>query len=273
MTHLKPTSLDQLVKSVACAPEETRYIAGGTDLVPQINRHGLPGPLVDLTSVPELRRLQLGDQILLSSGVTFAEVAQASVPQGLRDMASMVGSPQIRNRGTLGGNVANLSPAADAVPMLLALDARVEVLNPRDHMTRLEPLEGLLSTRGRVVQSPLDLIVSFRVTNRWDISFFGKVGSRRQVTISKLNLAFAADLGSNVCRVFMGAIGPTPVRCPQAEEAILALKGRDLMEQLPRILSRAVEMAIPTRASMPYKRRAVMGLGEDLARCILTHGR
>lgn len=275
MLRLRPKSLGELVEQVLQAPQGFRYIAGGTDLTIRIHLDGLDLHLADITSLEDLKGISLYPHgYRVGSTVTFSRISASNhLPGGLRAMASKVGSPQIRSRGTMGGNVGNLSPAGDAIPMLMALNATMEVLQFQEEavIPGSIPMGDMKPGPFGVLPGPRDLITGFSIP-RWDFSHFGKVGSRRTVTISKLSVGCALDRGGKRCRLYLGAVGSLPIRCGEAEDAIVNLSGRELLAELPAILSRAVERAIPNRASMPYKREAVKALGLELAQDLVSEG-
>ena len=269
----RPTSLKELRELLGQKPQNLRFIAGGTDLVlhlrrsPNENLH-----LVDLSSLGELRNITLRENALeIGAGVNFDELERSPLvqehAQALSRAASQVGSPQIRNRGTLGGNFMNRSAAADGVAPLLALEARAfgEDETGSEHLFFLEDLD----TSGHpALGNPLFLLKGFRlplVKGRY--SDFAKVGIRTGVTISKLNLALSCSFEEGrIChpRLFAGSLALYPQRCKEAE-ALLASDTPDY-EGFLRSLSNFVEQTIPSRGSMPYKRRAIQGLGDDLWR-------
>lgn len=271
MWWTRPKDLEALRDLVLSSNDHFHYIAGGTDLTPKIHREGLTGPLMDLTAVEEMGVIRNApDGQWVGAAVPFSCLGgNLLLPAGLSRMARLVGSPQVRNRGTMGGNVGNLSPAADSLPILMALDAFMDVLSFQHETPSAvrKAMSGLCKGPSGVLQGPRDLITGFLIPP-WEWSHFLKVGSRRTVTISKLNLACALDQSKGICRVYLGALAPLPIRCPQAEVAILELSRVELMKELPEVLSAAVEAAIPGRASMPYKREAIKGLGMELAEAL-----
>ncbi len=267
----RPTSLKELRELLGQKPQNLRFIAGGTDLVlhlrrsPNENLH-----LVDLSSLGELRNITLQEEELeIGAGVTFDELERSPLVRkhalGLAKAASQVGSPQIRNRGTLGGNFMNRSAAADGVPPLLALEAQALGEDERgsEHLFSLEDLDA---SGHPALQNPLFLLKGFRLpVTKGRHSDFAKVGSRTGVTISKLNLALSCSFEmGRIChpRIFAGSLATCPQRCKEAE-ALLASENPD-HERFLQSLSNFVEQTIPSRASMPYKRRAIQGLGDDL---------
>lgn len=267
----RPTSLEELREILRQNPRNLRFIAGGTDLVLHLRRSPNENfHLVDLSSLEELRSITLRENaLLIGAAVTFDELEHSPLVQehalGLAKAASQVGSPQIRNRGTLGGNFMNRSAAADGVPPLLALEAQAfgEDETGAEHLFSLQDPD----TPGHpALQNPLFLLKGFRLpVAKGRYSDFAKVGSRTGVTISKLNLALSCSFGEgHIChpRIFAGSLATYPRRCKEAE-ALLASENPDYQRFL-QSLRDFVEQTIPSRDSMPYKRRAIQGLGDDL---------
>ncbi|HOO88144.1 MAG TPA: FAD binding domain-containing protein, partial [Synergistales bacterium] len=179
--------------------------------------------------------------------------------------ASLVGSPQIRNLGTIGGNLANASPAADSLPPLCALEASLLIENAEGGKSTISPAQ-IASAPGKNSLDADQYIRAVRLPLRENLlSFFVKTGSRKAVAISKLSLALALSSEPGHVRLFAGSLGTSPIRM-EAAEAVL--DRRDWTEAnhtaFLDALSDEVERAIPGRASLPFKRLAVRGLGDDL---------
>ncbi|WP_343079550.1 FAD binding domain-containing protein [Ostreiculturibacter nitratireducens] len=235
-------------------------IAGGTDLL--IASGNLPAAqvVVDLGRIPSFRQVKLAeDALFVGAGVTVAAIARDPLVARhcpvLGQAAVNFGSVQIRNRATIGGNVANGSPAADLPPALVAARAEA-VLRAPEGETSL-PVADLLSRRPIVGRR--QVIVGFRLPlgDGSGIGAFVKLGRRQEPTISCLTLAAAGPRGA--LRLVAGAIGPAPRRLAGAEAALNA--GADGF--LP-ALEDDVLAAIPGRASAAYKSRAIRALGLDL---------
>jgi CO/xanthine dehydrogenase FAD-binding subunit len=222
----RPADLKEFRRILASADEKTRLISGGTDLTIHIRSHPEEDlHLVDISHLEEMRFIRVdGDTLEIGASVTFTELEHSDLilehAKCLALASSRVGSPQIRNRGTLGGNVANASAAADGVPALCALEAAAIVENS-DGQCEALPVEKVVLGMNRTLLKPDSYIRSFRIPLKGrSYSDFSKVGSRRAVTISKLSLALAGRLeaGSIISpRIFVGAVSPTPVRAAGAE--------------------------------------------------------
>lgn len=270
----RPANLEELREILAVADESTRLIAGGTDLTLHFRSHPEEDlHLVDISHLRELRDIRIDGQVLeIGASVTFDELEKSPlVREHARCLAlasSRVGSPQIRNRGTLGGNVANASAAADGIPALCALGAEAIIEDPRAEREAL-PVEDVILGMNKTILGPHRFIRSFRIPlTENPYSDFSKVGSRKAVTISKLNLALSGNIEDGTLKrpcLFVGAVSPTPTRARQAEAFLETHDGTNASrEAFLDALSGFIEKTIPARASMPYKRQAIRGLGDDL---------
>ena len=267
----RPSSLKELRNILEQRPENLRFIAGGTDLVLHLRR--FPNEdlhLVDLSSLEELRQMEIREKALcIGASVTFDELEKSLLVRrhasSLARAATQVGSPQIRNRGTLGGNFMNGSAAADGIPPLVALEAQAFGEDETGKEYRF-PLEGLNRSENPLLRNPFFFLKGFRIPlKEHGYSDFAKLGSRTGVTISKLNLALSCSFEDGRIqnpRIFAGALAPYPVRCSRTET--LLISGKAELPEFLQSLGELVRHTIPSRDSMPYKRRAIRGLGEDL---------
>jgi xanthine dehydrogenase iron-sulfur cluster and FAD-binding subunit A len=181
----RPTTLSGVFDALDELPD-AHLLAGGTDLMVEVNfGHRRPPSVVALRRVEELRGYEvLDDEVVLGSGVTWATVEHdlAGVLPGLAAAARTVGSPQMRNAGTVGGNIGTASPAGDGLPVLGALDATV-VLARRDGERRL-PLAEVITGVKQTVIEPGEVIRQIRVPRLDGPQQFLKVGTRNAMVIS-----------------------------------------------------------------------------------------
>lgn len=222
---LRPRSLEQAVASLADDPSLV-LVAGCTDLMVNGERE-LPRVL-DLLGIPELVGIREVDGTLeIGAATTFTEIRNSPLVQRclpvLAQAASVVGGWQIQNRATLGGNVANASPAGDSLPVLLALDAAVVAVGPQGH--REIAYDGFHTGYRKTVLQPGEIIASLRipVPPHGTIQAFRKVGTREAQAISKVVVALVArceDGKINALRLAAGSVAPTPVRLRAAEQAV-----------------------------------------------------
>lgn len=263
------TRLDDVLQQLRNTGARTAFLSGGTDFIN--NRGGEAAELViDLSQVADLNYIaDHGAAVRIGAGTTFSTIAaspviKAKVP-ALAQAARQVGSVQIRNRATIGGNIASASPAGDSLPVLAAYGAGVSTAGsagPR-LLTLAEALQGL-----RAKELITEVVVPTPGASR---SGFVKIGSRSQVTIARLSLAVMIRYNRERRLIIngkaaLGALGKMPV-CPASVQKFFTQRpvNRDFADTLGRLLAATVDEAIPGRASQPYKREIVRGLAHDLS--------
>jgi CO/xanthine dehydrogenase FAD-binding subunit len=208
----------------ACAALGTHasalVLAGGTDVMVAVNAgRERPVTVVALDRVAELRTWEHHDgEVFLGAGLTYTDLADpelASLVPALAQAARTVGSPQIRNAGTLGGNLGTASPAGDTLGVLAALDA-VVVLRSETGTRELSLAEFWPGPK-QTNRAPEELIVGVRVPVLEGPQEFLKVGTRNAMVISVASVAVLADRVGRAIRVGLGSLGPTALRAPEAE--------------------------------------------------------
>jgi len=238
MDFLQPRSLADAIAAKAEFPGALP-IAGGTDVMVEINFDTRrPDALLDLNRVPELTSWQLHDGLVrLGAGVSYTRLITelGALLPGLAMAARTVGSPQIRNRGTVGGNLGAASPAGDCHPVLLAAGASVEVTSVRG--SRLIPAAEFFTGPKRNVLAADELITSVLVPVAAGPQQFAKIGTRNAMVIAVC--AFALELRPPAVGTGIGSAGPTPLRAPAAEEFLArALAESGLWESAARLPDR-----------------------------------
>jgi CO/xanthine dehydrogenase FAD-binding subunit len=221
MDVLLPRTLEEALEFKADRPEAVP-IAGGTDVMVEINfDRRRPEALMDICRLPELAQWRVEDgTFFLGAGVTFTRILR-ELPhfRPLAQAARSVGSPQIRNRGTVGGNLGTASPAGDALPVLAAYDAEV-VLGRAGGQTRSIPWHQFLVGPKRTALEPAELILGARWRITRGPGSFSKVGPRNAMVIAVASLCLVVDEGTRQVRVALGSVGPTVLRAPAAEAYI-----------------------------------------------------
>lgn len=210
MDVLRPTTLDEALQLRAARPD-ARPIQGGTDVMVELTfGRSRPAALLDLSLVDELRGWRRdGERLVLGAGLTYAELMRsevASAVPALAEASRTVGSPQIRNRGTLGGNLGTASPAGDALPPLLLQDAAVGLASARGE--RVVPLAEFLLGPKRSALAPDELIVSVSLVPSGRPQTFMKVGPRNAMVIAVCSLALEVDRPGGEIRATYGSAGP-----------------------------------------------------------------
>jgi CO/xanthine dehydrogenase FAD-binding subunit len=218
MEFLQPTTWDDALAAKAEYPRAVP-IAGGTDVMVELNfDHRRPTELLDLTKVAELSQWGEDDgQIRLGAGVTYTRIIAELGDRlpGLAMASRTVGSPQIRNRGTVGGNLGASSPAGDAHPALLAAGAAVELAS-RDG-TRVLPVDSFYTGVKRNAMRPDELISAILITPPSGPQQFSKIGTRNAMVISVSAFGLALHPDRKAIGTGIGSAAPTPRRAPDAE--------------------------------------------------------
>ncbi len=219
MEFLQPATWAEALEAKA-AHRDAVPIAGGTDVMVGINFGRLRPPLLlDLTRVPELQRWDPDDGVVrLGAGVPYARVISELGDRlpGLAMAARTIGSPQIRNRGTVGGNLATASPAGDAHPALLAAGAEVEVASVRG--SRRIPVAEFYRGVKRSALADDELIAAVRITPPSGPQQYSKIGTRNAMVIAVAAFGLALHPARRAVGTGIGSAAPTPRRAPQAEE-------------------------------------------------------
>jgi CO/xanthine dehydrogenase FAD-binding subunit len=241
-------------------------IAGGTDLMVELNfDRRRPAALLDLNGVAELATWQrTGETVRIGAGVPFTRIIDelAEFVPGLAIASRTVGSPQIRNRGTLGGQLGTASPAGDALPPLVCVDAIVEIASVRGERT--VPVREFFSGPKRNVLAADELVRAVQVPVADGPQQFSKVGTRNAMVISICCAALLVDRPGRTVRIGLGSVAPTPVRAPEAESYIAAEIDWDALSAPAESVARfgelvrdAVRPITDHRGSSAYRSRAV----------------
>ena len=244
------------------AEARARPIQGGTDVMVELNfDRARPDALLNLNEVVELRGFARDDGVLrLGAGLTYTEVMRgepASLLPALAEAARTVGSPQIRNRGTIGGNLATASPAGDALPPLLVEGAEVELVSAGG--SRTLPLSEFLVGPKRCALADDELIAAVRVRPSGASQTFMKVGPRNAMVIAVCSLAVAVDRERDEVRAAFGSAGPVPA---------LVTVPLDEADTLPDRVAEAASPIDDVRGTAAYRRHALRVLAaRALERC------
>ncbi len=218
MEFLRPASLDEALQAKAAHPEAVP-IAGGTDVMVELNfDKRRPGALLDLTAVPELSEWDSrGAVVRLGAGVPYARIIAELGDRlpGLAMASRTVGSPQIRNRATVGGNLGSASPAGDAHPPLLAAGAVVEVASTRG--SREVPVGEFYLAPKKSALAPDELVVAVHLPVATGPQQFSKVGTRNAMVIAVCSFGLALHPVSGSVGTGIGSAGPTPLRAEDAQ--------------------------------------------------------
>ena len=276
-----PDSLDAVLAVLAADPGAT-LVAGGTDLMVEVNDGRRPlEHVVMVGRVPELRAVRVEPgHVVIGAAATYTDLLEGPVAElapALARAARTVGSPQIRNAGTIGGNLATASPAGDTLPVLVAMGATIEIA--RGAQRRLVAIDEFFTGPKRSVLEPGELLLGVRVPVRRGAQDYLKVGVRNAMVIAVASLAIAVDLDARTVGIGLGSVGPTPLAAHDAcawlaaraswRDDGLEVGAGDADEFAERV--QAVTLAIDDhRSTAQYRRHAVGVMARRaLRRCAL----
>jgi CO/xanthine dehydrogenase FAD-binding subunit len=265
-----PVSLNEALKLVA---DQARPFAGGTDLMVLFEAGKLPyRKLVSLHAIVELRGIVANDaHISLGALTTYSEIQRNEILR--RDFPLLVraagwtGAVATQNRGTLAGNIANGSPAADSPPALLVYDAELELMSARG--SRWVPYATFHTGYKTSVMAPDEIIGHIRLprTTSGCTQYLRKVGTRRAQAISKVALAGLAkttDGAIERIRIAVASVAPTPIRSTETERLLTGRKlDRALIEQAKARIATEVKPINDIRSTEEYRRRVTVNLLEE----------
>jgi CO/xanthine dehydrogenase FAD-binding subunit len=277
VTVLVPDRLDDALAALDSDPALT-VLAGGTDLMVELN-YGQRRPLdvLSLRRLAELRDWHVEgtaagadtreDTVVLGAAVTYTMllgVELAGLLPALAQAARTVGSPQIRNAGTIGGNLVTGSPAGDTLPVLVATEATVELASARNGTRRL-PVSEFLTGPKQTARRPDELLVAVRVPVPRGPSEFLKIGVRNAMVIAVANCALVVDRERRALRCALGSVGPVPIRDEAAELWATTRLDWDghaaphpsVVEGFGRRMAAAARPIDDHRATAAYRRHAV----------------
>ncbi len=269
-------SLTEALQALADAPGPARLIAGGTDLLLDLQQGRLPPvhTLVDVTRIPEMNALEIRqDRLFVGGAVPLNQVVASPLVQqharALYEAASLIGGPQVRNTATLGGNVAHALPAGDGTIALLALDALAEVASQQG--CRLVPMKELFLGPGQsALPARGEVLVGFHLPLRkpGHGSAFQRIMRPQGVAIAILNMAVwlhrESDRVMDV-HIAVGPAGPTPFRARAAEQTLCAqpLSDEGIERALEILLGEVRFRTSPHRATLVYRREMARVLLAD----------
>jgi CO/xanthine dehydrogenase FAD-binding subunit len=264
---LRPDTLADALAMKAAHPG-ARPIAGGTDLMVELNfDRTRPEEIVDLARLGELREHGRENGALrIGAGVSYTRLVDelAGALPGLGIASRTVGSPQIRNRGTVGGNLATASPAGDGLPPLFASDALVEVASA-GRGTRHVPVAEFVTGPKRTALADDELIVAFHIAPAGGPQQFAKIGTRNAMVIAVCSLSLHLWPAERAVKACIGSAGPTPIRAHEAEAFVAgelhwesrAPLGAAALSEFGALVARAARPIDDVRGTAAYRRHAL----------------
>lgn len=267
--YLRPKSAEEAIEMKARLGKKASFLAGGTDLLVKLKENAVrPEALIDLSFIESLKKIREADgTVAIGSLASYDDIGSSPLIERfgpvLARAALEVGAPQIQNAATIGGNIANASPAADGIPPIYALGARITLAGKEGR--RVVAVEDFFTGPGKTVLKEDELIIEigFPKMMEQDRGFFKKIGQRKALAISKASVAAVLHIANGKiekARVALGAVAPTVIRCPKTETL---LKGRMisgvLIEEAVKTVS-SESRAIGDVRSTPEYRDYVIGV-------------
>ncbi len=267
-----PDSVQNLLTVLETAPENTRILAGGTDILLEMKQGIKPAVdlMVDVTEVPEMLKLEeRGRQIFIGAAVPLSEIIATPLvklhTRALYEACKLIGGPQVRNVATLGGNVAHALPAADGSIALLCLDAKAEIVSCSS--SRVMELRDLYSAPGKSTLDRREVIHGFWLNKLlpYQSSSFKRIMRPQGVALPILNLAIWLERKQEnirAVRISVGPGGPVPTRGWKTEEYLIGKKPEpDIITQAVEILLGEVKLRTSAmRATAGYRKHLCMQL-------------
>jgi len=253
-------------EALAGLGEGVTPLAGGTDLMVEVNfGHTRPEKVVGLRRVAELKEWE-GDRI--GAGVTWRRIERQG-PKALAEAARTVGSPQIRNAGTIGGNLGTASPAGDGHPFLAAVDATIELVS--SSAIRTVPWSDFFLGVKKTARRDDELIAAVHLPDHLpERQAFGKIGIRNAMVIATVCAVVTRDEGGRTT-VALGSVAPTPIRASRAEEMISSIGAPTEADraEFQRLVSEEVRPITDHRSTEQYRRHGAGVLARRLLeRCL-----
>ncbi len=268
--YAAPSTVAEAVRLLAAANGSARPLAGGTDLIPQLQEgRRRAGLVVDVKRIPELAELRWDPTSGLSIGAAVPLVDVARSPRvrrhfpALHAACGIIGSVMIQHRASLGGNLCNAAPSADGIPPLMVHDAQAVIAGPGG--TRRAAVEAFCTGPGQTCLGPGELLVAIEVpippalTSSHYLRFTPR--NEMDIAVAGVGAAVTLDPATGACarvRIALGAVAPTPVRAAAAEEY---LSGKTLtddhIEQAARLAVKAARPISDVRGSAEYRRHLV----------------
>jgi CO/xanthine dehydrogenase FAD-binding subunit len=275
-----PASLPEALATLAREPGVWLPFAGGTDLMVLLEAGKLAHKnYLNIWPLSELRGIQAtAEHVTLGALTTYSDVQENEILSSefpmLCQAAGETGGLAIQNRGTLGGNIANASPAADSPPALLAYNAELELLSV--HGSRWVPYQSFHTAYKQTIMQADEIVARIRLPRLWPdlIHYYRKVGTRKAQAISKVCFAAtarASDETVDVIRIALGSVAPVPLRCRRTENVLQGAKLDDAVVVTAKSeLAREIVPIDDIRSTRDYRVKVSLNLLEDFLRQLIA---
>ena len=236
MEYYSPKTINEFIEIADKYKDQAVIVAGGTDALVKPNFFKDKKAIIETLSIQELKTIEdTGNKIKIGAGVTFSDITNSDLikshNKAFYQAAQVCGSPQIRNRGTIAGNIVNASPAADSVPSLIVSNATLTLIS-KDGEENIK-LNAFLEGPGKTALKPGQILafIEFNKDDKDTIAFYRKIGTRKALSIAKASVAFKATLKDKILsniEIAYGSVGPTVIHSVKAKKH---LEGKTLNEE------------------------------------------
>ncbi|MBU5436935.1 FAD binding domain-containing protein [Tissierella sp. MSJ-40] len=266
----KGENVNEIIRVLSIYKNEAKIIAGGTDIIIDLRNEKIsPKVLIDISNTRELSYIkEEGEFIEIGGATTFTQLIENPLIQenlqGLKKACSLVGSPQIRNKGTIGGNIANGSSAADSIPPLICLNSTITLVSTRGK--REVYLEDLYTDMNKTIrEDELLTNIRFKKPKPEQILTFSKLGLRKALAISRMSISTLLEINKKgvfkAIKIASGSLGKYPMRELEVEEFLLEKSPDEkTIYKAAKILQESMGKRLKGRSTLPYKREAVIGV-------------
>lgn len=268
-----PTNLEELSHVLKNKNDKTYVLAGGTDLIIKFIKEEIHDfNIINISKLKELTDIKISDdRIKIGPCVTMTQIEnneelKRHIP-ALSHAATSVGSTQIRNKATIGGNIANASQCGDTIPVLFAYDAKLKILNSSNEY-RYEKVRDFILGINKTKLKSDEAIIGIEIQKTKSVSSFSKIGSRKTVTIAKINCCGKFNISDDGLieegQIYLGSVGVKPIKADLIEQALIGKKVNSINKKTKDAINEQIEKAIPDRSSKHYKKVAAIGVIEDM---------
>jgi len=273
MQYHKPKNISEVTELLDTFNGSAQIIAGGTDMLVETRYHqqNLKEHWIDISEIDELKQIHVIDgQISIGPAATHSDITGNDVIKQhaplLAEACRVIGSLQIRNRGTIGGNVCNASPCADSIPALIVLDAQLVIDSAEGE--QVKPISEFFIKPYKTILTPGSWLKNIRIhkMDTEDKFAFLKLGRRNALAISRMNFAVVMKISNHIIdsvRLAPGSVYPIWRRVTEAEEFLQGKKASETMfKEAGKIVADSMIKTSGRRWSTPYKEPAVANLTE-----------
>ena len=278
MKYLFPISIKEALEYIS-SEKDSKIIAGGTDLIIQISDGFItPQMLIDISHIEKLKKIERTEEgFKIGAAVTLGEIASSKfLPQCLIQGAKSIGSPQIRNLGTIGGNICNASPCGDILTPIIVLEGELILISPYGKR-RIPAKDFFVGPKKTVIAKDeiLSEIIFKKIFLNEGSSSFSKIGNRNGQTISQVNVTIwlkKRERSNEIedIRIAVGSVAPIPLRLEKVE---VFLKGKtinqEILKDALKMIDEQIKPISDVRSSESYRRMVIGSLFQDAFKEIL----